>query len=77
MMKPRSDGGPACGWGDGSQRCGKLAAWELRCAPRRADSRRGSWPGDVDVLRVCPRHLEAVTGERRVLGPPAPLGEPG
>jgi hypothetical protein len=77
MMKPRADGGPACGWEDGWRRCGAPAAWELRCAPRRADSRRGSWPGDVDVLRVCSHHLQLATGERRVLGPPAPLEEPG
>ena len=77
MIGPPADAPPRCDWRDGRHRCVGVATWELRCAPRRADSRRGSWPGDVDVLRACPHHLEALVRERRVLGPPTPLGGPG
>ena len=76
MIGPPADA-PRCDWRVGWRRCGGPAAWQDGCAPRRADSRRGSWPGDVDVLRVCPHHLEALVRERRVLGPPTPLEEPG
>ena len=77
MTKPGADRRPDCEWRDETgRRCVGGAAWGLRCVPRRADSRRGSWPGDIDLVRVCPHHLEVVVRERRVLGPPTPLGEP-
>ena len=66
---------PTCDWKGGLAQCRATATWQVRCTPRRADSDRGSWPGDVDVVRACAKHLDALTKGRRVLGPPTPLGE--
>ena len=66
---------PTCDWKGERNRCGAPAAWQVRCAPRRADAGRGSWPGDIDVLRACARHLGASTKGWQILGPPTPLGD--
>ena len=77
LMDKRAARPPACGWAGGLARCRATAVWQVRCTPRRADSGRGSWPGDVDVVRACATHLDALTRGRRVLGPPMPLGDVG
>lgn len=77
MRMPSESRWPNCDWREeGGRRCVGTATWELRCAPRRADSRRGSWPGDVDLVRVCRGHLQEATARRRVVGPPTSLGGP-
>ena len=72
-----ADRPPGCDWGSERGRCHAAATWQVRCAPRPGATSRGSWPGDVDVVRVCAQHLAALTRERRVLGPPTPLEKGG
>ena len=68
---------PLCDWKGEAYPCGAPASWQVRCAPRRPGAGRGSWPGDIDVLRACARHLGALTKGRLVLGSPTPLEEGG